>query len=597
MKKKFFYFSKLRNRIIAFFLAASFVPFMLLAGASWYNYQKTINNNALSYTQQIMSLTSNKLEDFFNKLDQFYYSVYAQNFPEHLSNMEHSNKKGILSRITLSRTISQLQNFYGLYRTVPYFTIVDSTGKIFYQTDTCLTSSYTFAKEDWFTEFISSNSRTSISRARFLPYHNTDFGHSNISYAKKIITNGSTGNSYTFIMDFSADIISDLLAPLMICQTSNFYILSGNDIVYAQNPNDLTPDEVMTLNADCFSNNNYCHTRIRKVPQLVTAYPIKNTPLSILCTNPIHEITANVPDLKSFTLLLLTVNIFLTVVLAFLFSKKIVKPIQELKKVTYEVMDGNLDVHIQPLTHDEIGDLGKCLEKMVANINQLIREKYEYTLREKELQLQTLQFQINPHFLYNTLETISSIAEDSGLDEVSHIALSMADLYRYSISSSDRLVPIRNEVTYIRNYLDIIKVRHGDRILIHFDLDEEALNYPIMKLTLQPLIENAIHHGLENKCDTGNLTISIKKEEKLILIKIMDDGAGIELNRLKKLQVELSECNQSSMKKTNNHIGILNVYQRLMLRFENSCDMQIESKLSEGTCVSIRLPIQPELPV
>lgn len=598
MKKTKVYFTSLRNRIIAFFLASSFVPFMILGGASWYNYQNTINNNTLSYTQQVMSLTADKLKDFIHKLDQFYFAVYSKNLPSQLSNMELSSAQGVKSRLTLRETLMQLQGFYGLSHTVPYLTIVSDTGNIFYQNDRALTSDYCFLEESWFTEFMDSDDQTSMSHARLLPYHETRYaekGTQYISYARKIVDYNNTSHNYVFIMDFDSEIITTLLSSLIIGQTGNLFILNGENIVYALDFEQFSPDDVLYFSAASRSNDNHYQKRIGAIPYLVTSYPVANTTLSILCINSISEITGNVPDLKSFTLLLIAVSMLLTIVFACIFSKKIVKPIKDLKGVTYEVMKGHLDVQVPPLTHDEIGDLGLCIEKMLANINLLIQEKYEYTIREKELQLQTLQSQINPHFLYNTLETISSIAENDGLDQVSDIALSMASLYRYSISSSDCLVPIRDEVDYIRNYLDILKVRYGERILFHFDLEEDTLHYPIMKLTLQPLIENAVYHGLENKRDQGNLIISIKKLETFIQIRIIDDGIGIEPMRLKQLQDKMSNCRHDTAEKDNHHIGIHNVYKRLKLRFGDSCEMTVSSSLSDGTSVSILLPTCTEM--
>lgn len=595
MKKFNFRFTSLRNRIIAFFLVSSFFPFMILGGASYYNYQTTINDSTLAYTQQVMSLTSDKLEDFTNKLDQFYFALYSKNLPTLLSNMKLSSSVGVKSRLTLRETLIQLQGFYGLSHTVPYFTIVSDNGEIFYQNDRALSSNYQFTAESWFLDFIHSPSQTSMSGARLLPYHDTRYiGEEKqyISYARKIVDYNHTDNNYIFIMDFEADIITSLLSPLIIGQASNLYIMNEENIVYTFNPEQFSPEEVLELSGYCYLNDNYFQTHIGHVPYLIATYPIVNTTLSILCINSIPEIIGSTPDLKSFTLLLMAASMLLTITLAYMLSKKLVKPIQDLKNVTYEVMKGNLNVQVPPLPHDEIGDLGLCIEKMLADINLLIRKKYEYTLREKELQLQTLQAQINPHFLYNTLETISSIAENDGLDQVSDIALSMASLYRYSISSSNRLVPIRDEVEYIRNYLDILKVRYGDRILIHFDLDEESMDYSIMKLTLQPLIENAIYHGLENKRGIGNLTISIHKMDEYILIEIIDDGIGIESQRLKQLQTKLLACNQDTPEKDNSHIGIHNVYKRLVLHFGSSCKMKIESTLSKNTSVSILLPTQ-----
>lgn len=591
---------KIRNRIIVYSMISSFIPFFILGGTSWYHYQATIRDNAFSYTRQMMTLTASDFEDFLNQLDQYYYAVYAQGLPGFLAELEDSPTGSVRAQITLNETIIRLWTFYGLSDLMPYLSIVSESGKIIYQNDRAASGDYHFSNSDWFRSLVNSGAHTGLSPAVCLPYQKDD-GGTYITYAQKIIDYNTTENNYYFLMDFDTDVVDQLLSNLIQGNTGALFLLNGNDLIYSISPEPFQTDEVMRFWEQCRNETHSCQETIDGVPCFISAYPVSQASLNILCVNSIPELTAGVPDLKSFTLFLTAVSMLLTVLLSCFFSARLAKPIHDLKEVTLEVMRGNLEVTVPPLTHDEIGDLGRCLDQMLSHIRQLIQEKYESSLREKELQIHTLQSQINPHFLYNTLETISSIAESEGIDTIRDIAFSMAELYRYSISASDQFVPIRSELEYVRNYLDIIRVRFGDRIRIHYQIDEDVLESPILKLTLQPLVENAVYHGLEPRRGTGNLTISMQSNASSVEIVIQDDGVGMDAAQLEALQHQLALARQLTLthqladsspdtaSSPRGHIGISNVNRRLILRFGPSSGVQISSRPGEGTCVTIRL--------
>lgn len=583
---------KIRNRIIVYSIISSFIPFMILGGTSWYHYQATIRDNAFSYTRQMMTQTASGLEDFLDQLDQYYYAVYAQGLPQLLAELEAAPTGSVRARITLNETIIRLWVFYGLSDVMPYLSIVSESGEIIYQNGRAASIDYRFSQSDWFCSLVNSGAHSGLSPAGLFPYQRSD-GSTYITYAQKIIDYNTTENIYYFLMDFDTAVVDQLLSALVSGNTGSLFLINGNDLIYSINPEPFATEDVIELQTECVEPDLSFEKNIDGIPCLISSYPVSQASLKILCVNSIPGLTAGVPDLKTFTLFLTAVSMLLTVLLSCFFSARLAKPIHDLKEVTYEVMRGNLEVAVPPLTHDEIGDLGRCLDQMLSHIRQLIREKYEYSLREKELQIHTLQSQINPHFLYNTLETISSIAESEGIDTIRDIAFSMAELYRYSISASDRFVPIRSELEYVRHYLDIIHIRFGDRIRIHYRIDEDVLDLPILKLTLQPLVENAVYHGLEAKRGTGNLTISMHSDESFVEIIIQDDGVGMDACQLDALRRQLSDPSPDAASSPRGHIGISNVNRRLILRFGSSSGVQINSRPGEGTCVTIRLAVQP----
>ena len=592
MKRQKLPFTSIRTKLQAFFLISCLVPFIILGFISWYNYQKTINENVLFYKQQVMSLAADKLENFLSNLDQYFYAVYSKNLNLNLAKIEERSIEGVKANLALADTISQLRSYYGLSHTLPYISILSSDGDIVYQNDLALTTDYSFRDAEWFTRFTTSKEQRCLSMPQLLPYHDMRYTTPTtayMGYAHKITSYNTTKHQYIFYMEFDSSQIKTLLSPLIGGQNGNLFLFSGSSQIYTLNKEQFSEEELINIYQSCGPDAASRTMDIDGHRYLVNLYPLEGFALSILSTNSLEEIMAGVPNLKEFMLLLIGLSLFLTILLARYFSRKLVKPIEDLKAVTYEVMNGSLEVTIPPLPKDETGELGKCIDQMLLHIRQLIQEKYQYSLREKEMQIHTLQSQINPHFLYNTLETISSIAENEGIEQVSDIALSMADLYRYSISSSDELVPISDELTHIRNYLDIMQVRYGERICPHFHIDEEAARCRIMKLTLQPLVENAIYHGLEAKRSQGNLDVTVCAKGDFVLVTVEDDGTGMNAGQLDALREKLSPGDVDSYK-SNGHIGIVNVYQRLRLRFGDDCAMLLESEEGTGTKVIVQVP-------
>lgn len=591
MFKQKFHFNTIRNKFVAFFLIASFFPFLLLSGASWYNYQKNINQNTLSYVKQLMSTSTAGLNDFFNKLTNYYYSVYSAQLPNLLPSLGTNSLKEVKAKIALSKLIKELQIFYNLPADL-YVSIISENGEILYQNNSVRTENYLFTDSEPFKEFLHSNRANAVLPSEEFSFHvETPADASYISYMQKIKTPDPSGSQYIFLIDFNATELDTLLAPLVLGNDSELYLTYNHEIVYSKNTDkNILSDMQQILNTDT-GEPFFVQKKIRNQEYLLAKYTLRSTQLSVMSANALPSIFKDTPNLAVFSLILALTSMLLSFLLARYFSIKLTNPIRILKEKTYEVTNGNLQAHIPPLGNDEIGELGVCINKMLCHIQTLIQEKYEFELREKEFQIQTLQAQIHPHFLYNTLETISCFAENEGIDSISTIAMNLADLYRYSINASNKLVPLSEELENIQNYLSIMKIRYTDRLKTIYNIDESTLDTPIMKLTLQPIIENAIYHGLENIRTDGCLSINVTKEGDHVNILISDNGAGMNPQQLNDLRLQLHTGLFNEAAQRTKHIGIGNVYYRLKLRFGDKCRMKIDSVLGKGTSVSIILPL------
>lgn len=283
------------------------------------------------------------------------------------------------------------------------------------------------------------------------------------------------------------------------------------------------------------------------------------------------------------TLLILTLTLLVSVVLA----KSISDPITNLSRTMQQVRNGNFDIRNDYQSKDEVGILSDNFNAMIENTNELIQTIYQKELLKQEAELRFLKFQINPHFLYNTLETINWISRIHGVPEAGEIAKALGDLMREGLRDDD-FVPIKDEIKNIENYLLIQQYRYGEKIKITINIDPEISEIKTPKFVLQPIIENALVHGLDSKIDGGNIRIFGGCDGKDILLTVEDDGVGMPE------EVRRNLLNENLRKSDDNgrhtHIGILNVHKRLRLYFGPSYGLSIHSEVGVGTVVTIRIP-------
>lgn len=281
-----------------------------------------------------------------------------------------------------------------------------------------------------------------------------------------------------------------------------------------------------------------------------------------------------------------------------LISQSISYPVRQLCEMTKEVAQGNFDVHGPQNTTEELQILTNNFEHMAQKVERLIEDvKVEQqNLRKKELQL--LQEQINPHFLYNTLEGIRSEAIMAGLDNLADMTEALAIFFRYTISKVENLVTVEEELENCATYFKIQQYRFGSRIHLEIEQDEEdwddILHCMIPKLTLQPILENSIIHGIELKLDEGKVTISISRTKSRLLIKVSDDGVGMNRETLDKLNAKLGSKEEEVKNYTQPEKGgvaLVNVNNRIHLIFGEEYGMHVYSLENMGTSVELSIPV------
>ncbi len=288
------------------------------------------------------------------------------------------------------------------------------------------------------------------------------------------------------------------------------------------------------------------------------------------------------------------INIFfgiiglLLVVLSTLFvSFKITSPIRILMQNIRQIEKGNMQTQFHSLGTDEIGILGDRFKAMVEKINQLINREYKLQLENKTNQLKVLQSQVNPHFLYNTLQSIGTMALKSKVPEIYSSLTDLSQIMRYSMNMEEDIVELAKEVNYTKAYLLLQKQRFGDDLEFIIDLDEKALYTKVPKMILQPIVENYFKHGFDNRQEKGIIKIKCKQKDSHLFISISDNGIGVTVDRLKEIQEQLKLNHISG-----SNIGLKNVYERLRLYYTGDIMFKVQNRNKGGFLVLIRLPIK-----
>lgn len=237
----------------------------------------------------------------------------------------------------------------------------------------------------------------------------------------------------------------------------------------------------------------------------------------------------------------------------------------------------------------EIGKLTNAFQDMLSRIQTLVRQRDQEHDALKRAELQALQSQINPHFLYNTLDSAAWIAKGAGISEIADLMVALARFYRISLSDGLSEIPIEREIEHVKTYLYIEAIRYGDKFSVEYDLDERANGFSIIKIVIQPLVENALRHGIRGKAGKGRIRLTTRLEENQVLLMVEDDGVGIEPERVERLLSAPASSHDARY-----GYGLANVNDRLVMRYGAEHGLHIESQPGQGTRIWMRIPAESE---
>jgi two-component system, sensor histidine kinase YesM len=382
--------------------------------------------------------------------------------------------------------------------------------------------------------------------------------------------------------------VKDIMLKANITKNGVVYIQnSEGEVISSSNPEALERININKKTRDELVNNtiSWSSMNINNEKYIVNSKGINNTDWNMVTVIPYSEILAPSNKIRDLMMSLVLIIGVITYAVAYINSNSLTKRISLLSRKMKKVQLGELDVSIYSKSNDEIGTLMNSFNYMIEKINDLVEEKYKIGKEIKNAELKALQAQINPHFLYNTLDLINWKAIDNNVPEIAETAQALAKFYKLSLSKGKDIISIEDEIKHVATYVQIQNLRFDNRIKLIVDVDEAIYQYYIMKILLQPIVENSIIHGILETRDDQDGTIILKGiiDIDIIILTIEDNGVGMGHNEIKDLFI-------NNISLTGNGYGVRNINDRIKLVYGKDYGLTYSSILGKGTKVEIRIP-------
>lgn len=559
----------------------------ILGSITYYQFAKSSQRKAEEYSIQLADQINRNLDRYIKEMRIISLSpLYDQEVLNILKNHQETNLTTSFppasERVKIWRYISSLIHMRNEIRGIH---IMANDGNIFSNLDSNTIRLKVFEQNnDWVQQITQADGQWVI-----LPLHHPNYYLDTevvVFSVARLIREPSTQIPLGMIkIDLKQQLIEEIVSNAN-SQSQIFIVNDKNEFIYPNQGDQLISPEVLTAVQNRNENNN-TNIRLNGIEYLMVFNKSENTGLSIIMLRPKSEILSEVNDLRKVSPFVVLAGILIASILGFILSKPLVGSIHRLKEAMVDVEKGNFSQRVSIDSEDEIGELGKGFNVMMSEIDRLVSEVYKTSLREKDAELRALQSQMNPHFLYNTLESINMLAITKGNLEVSDMVSSLGKLLRYTIENNSKIVFLKEEVSFIRSYITIQKVRMGDKLQYTEIIPHDLMDTTVPKLMLQPIVENSIVHGLGSR--GGTVTIQATQKEDKVEIIISDNGKGVDTNRLKELKQSL-KTHEPLTSAGHNGIALPNVHERIQLLYGNEYGVEIQSEPNKGFSVIITLP-------
>lgn len=600
-----FYRKSIQTKMILSFMAVSLIPLALLGWLSYTWYANSLENRTAEYNAKLIRTFTADMDQFLLQVEQFSYTAYQDNFQQlWKEGLKAEEFARIRNQLEMNQLFLRQEEFYNFRNIIRSVTLLDDAGAVFYENKETVKADYRFDREPWFRSLQSGSSSDVLIGpyltqpwlpASLIPETAGSVDDYSLTYIRKVSDLNRPQAALGYIMlHFSLKEVQKFLDPLMLDSSGSMVIADKDgNIVYDTKSDAIGQPISVGLKQSAADRDGYTIAKENGKKMLVTSSALKNVNWVIYSKNDLAVLLSDSREMRTLTFLFVLGSLVLAFLAAQVLSTGLVTPIKRLKQAMVKVSQGYMSVQAGKLSQDEIGELGRYFNEMIGQIKYLIDQVYKAELHEREAKLSALQAQINPHFLYNTLETINSIAAVEGVPKVSEIARALSDMFRYSTRAGGIKVLVADEIRHIRNYLDIVSVRFEDKLSVRLDIPESLQIYKMIKLVFQPIVENAVFHGIETKRGKGLLEIEACKQQSDLLFVIRDDGMGMTEQQLAAIRRRLSDPSSSGQHDgESGKVGIKNVHDRIRFYYGDAYGISIDSVQGEGTQVTIRIPAE-----
>ncbi|WP_168121832.1 sensor histidine kinase [Paenibacillus sp. HB172176] len=580
----------LRVKFILLFVILITAPLALTAIVSYREYSNTVQNNSEKYMLQLMEQSLKSIDKSIDDLNRLTLVPYYDNDvmavlgkhrdPQVYSpyNTDELNKLQLfISSLTYDRP--EIRGYY----------LFALDGSLFSNMENSVRNRWTQANEEWMEQAYEADGDFVL-----LPPHQEDYYYANANQdvmfsVVRLIREPYTNAPLGFVkIDMHDQLFRDILASIQINNNSKVFVTDGaGTIIY--------PYESRNVHVKTLADN---RIRLDGSIYLSSYFTSKQTKLTAIGLIPIDDLQKDVQQLTLVTVAITLGALLIAYIAAIVASKQLVSPIRHLQQKMRRVQKGFLDQRAAVTTKDEIGELSQGFNHMVQEINQLVQELSETKDRERSSELSALQSQMNPHFYYNTLEYINMIALEHRRMEISRIVSNLGKLQRYTIDKRKKPVKLIEEIKFVQAYLEIMSYRFEGRLATRLHIDEELHDCLVPKLLLQPLVENAIEHGIQ---DSGGLIeIRTYNDSPYFILQIYNDGPPLTAEKRQHIRSCIARESAASPEESERFgnvtkgFALHNLHRRLQLIYGEAYGIELDEAITRGCQFLIRIPQQRE---
>jgi len=594
----------LQKKLVFLYVVIILVPVLIFTWNISKNRFETAINDAIRDSEYALELEKANIEKNMESIRRTAQIVIAnQEFTEFISQEDHEVKELIDFKMNTLSDILQLKYNNPTIEDIHFFSANTNTNEMWplvyderriknaswYQDVLTLngTEMWRFHQQGPFREnlYASNVGAKKISLYREMEYPKEE--HLGIIEINMLLEN--------FFPKMFGDVEESKSQMLVIDQTNTIHFDHSNPLLKEL---EMTPERMKNyfLQKDSGQPNQTMLFLDREEPFLIVSTSVEDIGVDLVNLVPLESIFMEKNRLRMFIFLgafsLIVLLSFITYGIISLILRKLHLLIESMKRVEHG--DFTVDVDIQG--NDEIGRLSSHFRNMLSKINKLIAESVNKEAATKEAELNALKTQIDAHFLYNTLENIKMMAEIDGKYDISDALTSLGEMMRYNLRWKKDFVSLQEEVSHIRNYIEIMNIRLDQRLELHVDIPSHLENQKVLKMSFQPIVENAVKHGLQHVLHEKKGIISIKvfSNDKDVTVVIADNGIGMDTFMLQKLKNSLQEgtdlAETSNRMKNGSGIGLYNVHERIQLYYGHDYGLTIESKKGHYTKVMVTIP-------
>ncbi|MGG6310382.1 sensor histidine kinase [Paenibacillus macerans] len=570
-------------RLTGYFLLI-LLPLVLISLFAVEKSREILYEQAVERTETALSSAMNHFDLVFQNVEEI--STLIAGDPEM---NELLNKNGSdfspQSILAFSYILEQLSNSVSVNRYISQISVYHQASNLFLSTyygGKRLTGD---SQKEWFVE-TARNNGTGISyvKSDYLVTDGVTFGRltnaDSLSLLRSMDLYNSDREANLLVVSFSKNKLMNIIKTLLPSENSRVALSNERGEVLLEAGR--TPDQPIS----------------RQDMSVTINSGYSNWQLTLI--QPKNELYKETDQLQLFTFSIIGLSILLAFIISWVVYSGIASPVLKLSKGMKRLSGGELNIHVNTNRQDEFGFLIQSFNRMAMVQKHLIEDHYEQQLRLKTTELRFLQSQINPHFLYNTLDSIYWMAKNYDAEEISEMVMNLSSFFRLSLNKGRQAFTIEESIVHLNYYLRIQQLRFLDNFRVEYRVAEESKRIPLLKLLLQPLVENAIIHGMEGKSSGGLLIISSWIDQgQTVTIRVEDNGPGIEPKRLRYVQQELETTDLRKVsgyspdeEQAKDLFGLRNVLSRMRLYYGREAQLTVQSAPEEGTAVTLSIPLE-----